>query len=192
MYHCDRPVSWEATMYCTVHGCAFSSSVYKPPPGVPNTPIEYHAPPRRQSFLKLQTSILPKPNDTIGRYLQEDEARWFFQQLILALDYCHKKGVANRDMKLENTLLDGSPSPLVKITDFGFCKSDKESLPKSKVGTPAYTGTCSSLSSASSAGDVPVPWSHPRGLGSISVCACCFCSTHSIMHLPVGLTHWSI
>jgi serine/threonine protein kinase len=32
-------------------------------------------------------------------------ARWFFQQLILAVDYCHKKGVANRDIKLENTLL---------------------------------------------------------------------------------------
>ena len=42
--------------------------------------------------------------------------------------------------QLENTLLDGSPKPLVKITDFGYCKSDKESLPKSKVGTPGYTG----------------------------------------------------
>lgn len=50
-------------------------------------------------------------------------------------------GVANRDIKLENTLLDGSPKPLVKITDFGYCKSDMESLPKSKVGTPGYTGT---------------------------------------------------
>ena len=49
-------------------------------------------------------------------------------------------GVVNRDIKLENTLLDGSPKPLVKITDFGYCKSDKESLPKSKVGTPGYTG----------------------------------------------------
>jgi serine/threonine protein kinase len=34
--------------------------------------------------------------------------RWFFQQLILAVDYCHKKGVANRDIKLENTLLAAS------------------------------------------------------------------------------------
>ena len=49
-------------------------------------------------------------------------------------------GVVNRDIKLENTLLDGSPKPLVKITDFGYCKSDQESLPKSKVGTPGYTG----------------------------------------------------
>lgn len=32
-------------------------------------------------------------------------SRWFFQQLILAVDYCHRKGVANRDIKLENTLL---------------------------------------------------------------------------------------
>jgi hypothetical protein len=48
--------------------------------------------------------------------------------------------VVNRDIKLENTLLDASPKPLVKITDFGYCKSDKESLPKSKVGTPGYTG----------------------------------------------------
>jgi serine/threonine protein kinase len=31
--------------------------------------------------------------------------RWFFQQLILAVEYCHRKGVANRDIKLENTLL---------------------------------------------------------------------------------------
>lgn len=52
------------------------------------------------------------------------------------------QGVVNRDIKLENTLLDASPKPLVKITDFGYCKSDKESLPKSKVGTPGYTGAC--------------------------------------------------
>jgi len=31
--------------------------------------------------------------------------RWFFQQLIIGLDYCHKMGIFNRDIKLENTLL---------------------------------------------------------------------------------------
>ena len=56
------------------------------------------------------------------RRLGEDDARWFFQQLICAVDYCHKMGVANRDIKLENTLLDGSPRPLVKLCDFGFSK----------------------------------------------------------------------
>ena len=51
--------------------------------------------------------------------LRESEARWFFQQLIIAIDYTHRRGVANRDIKLENTLLDGSPRPLIKICDFG-------------------------------------------------------------------------
>jgi len=38
-------------------------------------------------------------------FLKESVARWFFQQLAIAVDYCHRKGVANRDIKLENTLL---------------------------------------------------------------------------------------
>ena len=36
-----------------------------------------------------------------GLGLAEDLARWFFQQLIIALDFTHKKGIANRDIKLE-------------------------------------------------------------------------------------------
>ena len=114
---------------------------------------------------------------TSKRGLSEDEARWFFQQLVLGLDYCHKMGIVNRDIKLEvsltlpdyaqwgigaevlhsmlpegsakpdtrtvipqNTLLDGSRRPLLKICDFGYSKHEKDSLPKSKVGTPGYTG----------------------------------------------------
>ena len=34
------------------------------------------------------------------RRLREPVARWFFQQLVLAVDYCHRKGVANRDIKV--------------------------------------------------------------------------------------------
>ena len=49
-------------------------------------------------------------------------------------------GVVNRDIKLENTLLDGGRRPLLKICDFGYSKNEKDSLPKSKVGTPGYTG----------------------------------------------------
>ena len=54
-------------------------------------------------------------------------------------------GVVNRDIKLENTLLDGGKRPLLKICDFGYSKNEKDSLPKSKVGTPGYTGTSSLL-----------------------------------------------
>ena len=32
------------------------------------------------------------------------------------------QGVANRDIKLENTLLDDSERPLLKICDFGYSK----------------------------------------------------------------------
>ena len=49
-------------------------------------------------------------------------------------------GVVNRDIKLENTLLNGDRRALLKICDFGYSKNEKDSLPKSKVGTPGYTG----------------------------------------------------
>ncbi|XP_039690494.1 serine/threonine-protein kinase SAPK3 [Medicago truncatula] len=71
--------------------------------------------------------------------LSEDEARFFFQQLISGVSYCHSMEICHRDLKLENTLLDGSPAPRVKICDFGFSKSSLlHSQPKSTVGTPAY------------------------------------------------------
>jgi serine/threonine-protein kinase SRK2 len=59
-----------------------------------------------------------------NRGLPETEARWFFQQLVLGMDYCHKVGVANRDIKLENTLLVLQPDkkPLLKMCDFGYAK----------------------------------------------------------------------
>ncbi|KAK9905285.1 hypothetical protein M0R45_000337 [Rubus argutus] len=70
--------------------------------------------------------------------LSENEARFFFQQLIAGVGYCHAMQICHRDLKLENTLLDGSTAPRVKICDFGYSKSLLHSLPKSTVGTPAY------------------------------------------------------
>lgn len=75
--------------------------------------------------------------------------------------------ICHRDLKLENTLLDGSPAPRLKICDFGYSKVNQiyrrttmflvflkktdnlliflmrqssllHSRPKSTVGTPAY------------------------------------------------------
>lgn len=83
-------------------------------------------------YVKLQ-----KPE----RRLNEAAARWIFQQLIIAVDFCHRKGVVNRDIKLENVLLHEAPGtsvPFVKIADFGFSKADCMSSPKSRVGTIAY------------------------------------------------------
>uniref|UniRef100_A0A0D9VGY8 non-specific serine/threonine protein kinase n=1 Tax=Leersia perrieri TaxID=77586 RepID=A0A0D9VGY8_9ORYZ len=73
-----------------------------------------------------------------GRF-SEDESRYFFQQLICGVSYCHFMQICHRDLKLENTLLDGSPAPRLKICDFGYSKSSLlHSKPKSTVGTPAY------------------------------------------------------
>ncbi|KAF9624851.1 hypothetical protein IFM89_015405 [Coptis chinensis] len=73
-----------------------------------------------------------------GRF-SEDEARFFFQQLISGVSYCHSMEICHRDLKLENTLLDGSATPRLKICDFGYSKSGiLHSQPKSTVGTPAY------------------------------------------------------
>lgn len=77
-----------------------------------------------------------------GRFT-EPQARYYFQQLICGVEYCHRQGICHRDLKLENTLLDKVPSrenpPRVKICDFGYSKNGlMHSQPKSTVGTPAY------------------------------------------------------
>ncbi|KAK3276787.1 kinase super protein, variant 2 [Cymbomonas tetramitiformis] len=69
--------------------------------------------------------------------LKEGEARYFFQQLVCGVDYCHSEMVCHRDLKLENTLLDQDSR--VKICDFGYSKSAVyHSVPDTAVGTPTY------------------------------------------------------
>jgi len=52
----------------------------------------------------------------VGQY----QSRIWMLQLIDALKYMHEKGIAHRDLKMENVLLfdDGQ----LKIADYGFCK----------------------------------------------------------------------
>jgi serine/threonine-protein kinase SRK2 len=75
-----------------------------------------------------------------GCRLPESEARWLFQQLAVGLAYCHARGVANRDLKLENLLLDTADAakPLLRIADFGYSKHEMNSSAKTGVGTTAY------------------------------------------------------
>lgn len=56
----------------------------------------------------------------VKHMLSEREASIFFRQLISALDFCHSKYIAHRDLKLENLLLFWENC--LKIGDFGFAR----------------------------------------------------------------------
>ncbi|CAK0774498.1 hypothetical protein CVIRNUC_004174 [Coccomyxa viridis] len=47
--------------------------------------------------------------------LPEPAARWFFQQVVIAVDFCHQKGFACQDIKLENVLIVNDARTLVKL-----------------------------------------------------------------------------
>lgn len=51
--------------------------------------------------------------------LCEEKARHYFQQIVLAIDYCHKLHIVHRDLKLENVIFFKSLD-VAKLTDFGF------------------------------------------------------------------------
>ncbi|KAF9125173.1 Protein kinase [Mortierella sp. 14UC] len=69
--------------------------------------------------------------------LPEEEARRFFQQIVCAIEYCHRHKIVHRDLKPENLLLD--PSMNVKIADFGLSNimTDGDFL-KTSCGSPNY------------------------------------------------------
>mmetsp|Transcript_21728 Transcript_21728/g.60416 ORF Transcript_21728/g.60416 Transcript_21728/m.60416 type:complete len:442 (-) Transcript_21728:88-1413(-) len=81
---------------------------------------------------------------TVAPILDEDEARFFFHQLINAVEHIHKALVAHRDLKLENTLLshvevDGESFPILKICDFGFANFfEADAILFTNLGTPPY------------------------------------------------------
>eukprot|EP00891_Asterochloris_glomerata_P000072 jgi/Astpho2/72/e_gw1.00004.30.1_t len=77
--------------------------------------------------------------DPQGLILSEDESRYYFKQFVSAVAYCHKHCIAHRDLKLDNTLLDGRKPACIKICDFGFARDwTKLDRLSSKVGTIEY------------------------------------------------------
>ncbi|KAK2861397.1 hypothetical protein FQN49_004236 [Arthroderma sp. PD_2] len=67
----------------------------------------------------------------------DDEARIFFQQIICAVEYCHRHKIVHRDLKPENLLIDKDKN--VKIADFGLSNimTDGNFL-KTSCGSPNY------------------------------------------------------
>ncbi|EEQ81858.1 hypothetical protein NCER_101539 [Vairimorpha ceranae BRL01] len=69
------------------------------------------------------------------RRFSEYATLFYASEILLALEFIHKKGLLYRDLKPENILL--TPSGHIKLTDFGFAVKDTE---KTHVisGTPEY------------------------------------------------------
>ena len=71
--------------------------------------------------------------------LKEDEAAFFFYQLINGLEYIHSLGIVHRDLKPENLLL--TNDHILKIIDFGlsnYFKENQEELLVTPCGSPCY------------------------------------------------------
>lgn len=70
----------------------------------------------------------------------ESLGRKYFQELILALRFCHRNGVTHRDLKPQNLLLDDGGR--LKVSDFGLSalpEQVRDGLLYTACGTPSYT-----------------------------------------------------
>lgn len=66
--------------------------------------------------------------------IPEDQARRLFLEMITAVDYCHRLGIVNRDIKLDNLMLSSDgPDAVLKICDFGGCLKFGTRLPVSSI-----------------------------------------------------------
>lgn len=77
------------------------------------------------------------------RPFSEPESRKIFSQLVDAVAFCHRQGVAHRDLKLENCLFEDQESLNVKLCDYGQAKvlhgEGFIETAKTLTTTPAYT-----------------------------------------------------
>lgn len=72
--------------------------------------------------------------ENVGAF-DEDSAKYYIAQIVIALEYLHKNGIIHRDLKPENLLIDAEGR--IKLTDFGLSemglKKLKETVEKTTI-----------------------------------------------------------
>ena len=66
----------------------------------------------------------------------EEAGKFFLHQIINVAEYIHQKGIAHRDIKLENILLDSQLN--LKLLDFGLSSQKNIESLRDQVGTDQY------------------------------------------------------
>jgi len=73
-----------------------------------------------------------------GGQLPETEAKMAVHQVLLGLAHLHRRGIAHRDVKLENAVFDRRGGGRVKLIDFGLAADCRRAPPADAAGTPSY------------------------------------------------------
>lgn len=63
--------------------------------------------------------------EQVGSF-DEDTAKYYLAQIVLALEYLHSKGVIHRDLKPDNILIDSEGR--IKLTDFGLSEAGIQNI----------------------------------------------------------------
>ncbi|XP_023219771.1 testis-specific serine/threonine-protein kinase 2-like isoform X2 [Centruroides sculpturatus] len=77
------------------------------------------------------------------QFLPDKKAKKYFRFLVKAMDYLHSQNISHRDLKCENLLI--TSNDIIKLTDFGFCRSvtddktGKRVLSETYCGSPGYS-----------------------------------------------------
>jgi len=63
--------------------------------------------------------------DQPNKKFSEKTAAKIVKQILLAIKYCHDRGICHRDLKLDNVMVEDekmSDDPMVKVIDFGLAE----------------------------------------------------------------------